>query len=171
MGILQGVHFQLGAKTIMITSIGRWEIECEPERTADRYSELPLGSGCDCSDCRNFFSAIDLAFDTEFRELAESLGIDIRKPAELSHYGKEKSGPHYTGGWFHFVGHIRSGADAWTPRGENSWDQAFEKLNGKIELGFTNRVSLVRKPFEGDNLVQLEFGTRVPWVIEEPESP
>jgi len=154
----------------MIATIGRWKIEYAPEITSRGYSSLPVGSGCDCSDCRNFMAAIDHAFPSEFRNLAESLGIDIRKPAELVHHCREVTGLHYTGGWFHLVGRLCSGADAWTPRGKNGWVPAFEKLNDDIELGFTNHVALAAKVFEGQHLIQLEFAVRVPWIIAEPES-
>ncbi len=46
---------------------------------------------------------------------------------------------------------------------------AFEKLNDGIEFGFTTEVALVRTPFESENTIQLEFLTRVPWIIDDPE--
>lgn len=152
----------------MLLRIGRWEIECDQEGTARCYSELPLGPECDCDDCRNFMAALDYAFPPRSAAFIASLGVDRRKPAELAHYGEE-SGLHITGGWFHLVGEIRSGADAWIPLGENSRSAAFEKLADEIEFGFTCQLALVRDPFKLHPVIQLEFATRVPWVIAAPK--
>jgi hypothetical protein len=153
----------------MLFRIGRWEIECDPDTTAACYSQLPLGSGCDCLYCRNFLAALDSAFPAQWAALLHSLGIDIRKPAELAHYCREDSGLFVTGGWFHLVGEILAGADAQVPVGDNAWTSAFERLTGETEFGFTNRLDLVRDPFKGRRLIQLDFLTRVPWVIDAPE--
>jgi hypothetical protein len=161
----------LGGKKTMILTLGRWTIECDPKATSACYSSLRVGSGCDCTDCRNFIDALDLAFPDKVREFLISLGIDTRKPAELCHYGREESGIHCTAGWFHVVGSIRSGADAWTPRGENGWVADLHRLEEGIELGFTDRLSLVPESFKQQRIVQLEFVTRVPWVIADTESP
>ena len=153
----------------MLLRIGRREIECNADVTAKSYSELPLGPGCDCEYCRNFMAALNHAFPQKSAAMIAALGVDLRKPAELAHYQREESGLHYTGGWFHLVGEIRSGADAWIPLGENSRSAAFEKLADEIEFGFTNQLALVRDSFKVHSVIQLEFATRVPWVIDAPE--
>ena len=154
----------------MITTVGRWTVEHEPSVTAQCYSGLPIGTNCTCTDCQNFMAALDIAFPSPFHSLAESFGIDVRKPAELVHYCREESGAHYTGGWFHVVGRICGGSDGWKPFGDNSWVPDFEPYEGGVEVGFTSRLALVPHSFEGHSIVQFEFTTRVPWVISAPES-
>lgn len=154
----------------MILDLARWRIEFDSAATEDGYSQLRDGIACDCADCRNFMAASDVAFPASFRAIAGRLGIDLDKPAELSHCCREPSGLHLSGGWFHFVGAILSGADAWTAEGVNSWTQALEPLSKEFEFGFTVRLSLVPPPFQGQSLVQLEFMTRVPWVIQDAET-
>jgi len=78
------------------------------------------------------------------------------------------------GGWFHFVGTIESNADARRlvkkrPAFRTAAD--FDSLSKSQSIGFTTELALVRKPFEGLTLVQLDFHAELPWVIaaEEPE--
>ena len=154
----------------MILEAGRWKIDCDPVTTARCYASFPVGVDCSCADCRNFMAAGDQAFPTKFRAIAHDLGVDISKPAELSHCCREPSGLHLSGGWFHFVGSILSGADAWKTAGGESWTQALEPLFDGFEFGFTARLALVRDPFRGHSVVQLEFMTRIPWVIPDVET-
>lgn len=155
----------------MLTSVGRWTIDHDPEATATCYAKCATGNGCDCTDCKNFAAALDHAFPESFRSLADELGIDVSKFAELCHWCREDSGLHYTGGWFHIVGKIKEGRDAWKQTGEESWSGDLEEWQDNIELGFSNKIALLPDPFEDKAVVQLEFATRVPWVIDEPESP
>ena len=132
---------------------------------------LPIGNGCSCSDCRNFEAASDVAFPSDFRAVAAKLGIDVTKPVELCHYCTEETGLHYTGGWFHVVGRILAGADAMKPTGPNSWTHVLERLPSAFEFGFTEHLALVAEPFKSHQIIQLEFATRMPWLINDPESP
>lgn len=151
----------------MMLEAGRWKIECDPATTLSCYSSLPVGVDCSCADCRNFMAAVDRAFPDEFRAIARDLGVDLTKPAELAHRGCETAGLHLSGGWFHLVGAVLHGADAWTEVGPGSWTGALEQLVPGFEFGFSSRLALVRDPFLQHPVVQLEFATRVPWVISE----
>ena len=116
-------------------------------------------------------AAVDKIFPKEFVSIANLLGIDIRKPAELCYYGRENSGLCITGGWFHMVGQILSGHDAMKPVSESSGVYELEKLTDNFEIGFTENVALVRTPFEGKHLVQLEFIARIPSALLQPPNP
>ncbi len=155
----------------MILDAGRWKIEGDRATTVSCYSSLPVGVDCSCADCRNFMTAVDRAFPDEFRAIARGLGVDLGKPTELAHYGRETAGLHISGGWFHLVGAVLEGADAWKEVGPGSWTGALEQLVAGFEFGFTSRLALVRDPFLRHSVVQLEFMTRVPWVISEAETP
>ena len=152
----------------MLTSVGRWTIEHEPDATAKHFAEQAIGSDCDCIYCKNFASALDHAFPASFRALANELGIDVSKYAELCHWDRESSGLYFTGGWFHLVGDIKEGRDAWKNSSGSSIAD-FEEWQDNIRLGFSKRLSLLPHPCDPNAFLQLEFETRVPWVLDEPE--
>ncbi len=152
----------------MPRTVARWLIDDDPDATRRCFSQLPVGTGCTCNQCRNFDAAAGQTFPSEFVTLVEALGVDATKPVELCHWYREPSGLYLTGGWFHFVGSILAGEDAmhWE---NNTGTFRFEELVSGLEFGFTVRLALVREVFAGLPLVQLEFQTRVPWVLAEPE--
>jgi hypothetical protein len=153
---------------MMQRTIARWLIEHDPDATRRCYAQLPNGIDCKCQHCRNFESSVGSAFPAEFQPLADVLGVDVAKPAELCHYCREPSGLYLTGGWFHFIGSILKGEDV-VERSKGWGTFRFEQLVPGFDFGLSAQLALVRAPFEGNPLVQLEFQTRVPWVLLEPE--
>ena len=101
--------------------------------------------------------------------LLDSLGIDPRKPAELCHWCREESGRHLTGGFFHLVGAVTNGEDVVRQVSESHGVYEFEGWVPDCQFGLTNQVVLVSEVFAGHSVTQLEFQTRVPWVLGEPE--
>ena len=152
----------------MQRTVSRWLIDHDTDATRRCYAPFAVGTGCDCNQCRNFDAAAGRTFPSEFVALADALGIDPVKPAELCHWCREPSGLHLTGGWFHLVGLIVAGEDVMHWDG-SSGTFRFEELVPGLEFGFSARLALVREAFAGLPLVQLEFQTRVPWVLAEPE--
>ena len=149
-----------------LSTFGRWVLKFDRDETARRYSLLPAGNGCSCTECTNFNTVGLRAFQHDFRRIAEQLGIDVQKPAELCHYSKDSTGLHLTGGWFHVIGSLQSGRDAWKETDMPSARTAdFEKLASGAEIGFSPEAHLVPDVFKGASLVQLEFVTRVPWLL------
>ncbi|MFT3896487.1 MAG: hypothetical protein QM719_02120 [Thermomonas sp.] len=149
----------------MIIRIARWEIEIDPVQTAACYAGTIESNPCQCDDCRNFRAAAHLAFPEAFREFASSIGIDISKPAELCHYGSAGE-PCPTSGWFHLVGTLRSGQDAWTETSPNTSLLDSEPAFGLKGIGFTTEIALLPDSFENYPVVQLEFETMVPWILD-----
>jgi hypothetical protein len=150
---------------------GRWELSCDPESTRKAYAALSQGSPekCGCEPCLNFAAARDQIYAPDVRALFANLGISSNREAEIYYMARLESGRHLYGGWFHFVGTIVSGADAAKQVGERTWQPDLERTTDDFSLGFSSRVALVRKPFAGLPLVQLEFTARVPWVLMSPE--
>jgi hypothetical protein len=146
--------------------IGRWRISFDPALTAELYAQTPAFA-CECTDCANFRAAVDDAFSSPFLSLLRQLGVDRRKPAELCHYGTSGE-PMPTQGWFHFVGHLESGADAWHLADENTYSLDPEPFPGIKSIGFTSRLSQVPKRLQGHPVVQLEFEMIVPWITAVP---
>ena len=154
----------------MKTAVGRWQIEFDPELTAQCYAEVPFGWDCHCAACRNFFALEKNAFPQAALDLFDRLGVDYRKPAEIGHTSLLKNGLHDYAGWFHFVGEIESGADAWKQlKDPSSFQGDLEALGNNFRFGFSKRLALIRDPFRDRGLVQLEFNTQVPWVLPEPQ--
>ena len=155
----------------MTTTIQRWQLEHDSDTTRQCFAQLPVGSGCDCQECRNFFAAVDHAFPPEFTRIAEQLGIDTAKPSELAHFGRDGDGPLIVSGWFHFVGAILAGADALRYDAQETGRFYLEHLTPGFQLGFTSQLALVPEPFRSHPVVQLEFETRVPWLLAEEYGP
>jgi hypothetical protein len=49
------------------------------------------------------------------------------------------------------------------------WRPDLESESENFGLGFTSRLHLLREPFKGSPLVQLEFNAHVPWILEAKE--
>lgn len=160
--------FGSGGLWVVQRTVARWLIDHDPDVTRRCYAPLAVGTGCKCNQCRNFDAAVGRTFPPAFVALANDLGIDTTKPAELCHWCSEPSGLHLTGGWFHLVGTIVTGDDVIQWDG-NSGTFRFEQLVPGLEFGLSVRLALVREAFARLPLVQLEFQTRVPWVLAEPE--
>lgn len=78
---------------------------------------------------------------------------------------------HLYSGWFHFVGSIISGSDVDRQDTANGAAFEWEEIGKDFRLGFRSKAELVRQPFTGLPLAQLEFTVEVPWVVTttEPE--
>jgi hypothetical protein len=52
------------------------------------------------------------------------------------------------------------------------WGFDLENVGSEFQIGFTRRIALLKGPFQGHPVVQLEFQATVPWLLteEEPES-
>jgi hypothetical protein len=131
------------------------------------YASISIGSPeeCGCEPCLNFAAARAGIYPAEVLALFEKLGIVPNREAEIYHMARLSSGKHLYGGWFHLVGSILSGADAAKQVAENLWQPDLEGTSENFSLGFSSRLELVRKPFAGLPLVQLEFTAKVPWVL------
>jgi hypothetical protein len=152
-------------------TIRRWSVKSDPGVTRRVFSNRPKGSAesCGCADCRNFAAARDRAYPSEALAIFEQLGIDSRKESEIWHTHRDESGLHHYGGFFHFVGAIESGADAKRiVNGHGTFD--LEPIGEHFEFGFTSDAAVVPRSFAGAEVVRLEFQTKIPWVLNIPES-
>lgn len=158
----------------MKANVARWQIEYDADATRACYAQVTQGSQitCSCSDCRNFGAALEHAFPPAVRNILDQLGIDQSKPAEVYTTGEVASDLQQYAGWFHFVGSIESGADAWrqVDKEGESFSGEFEPFGTDFQIGFTSRIALLPESFESKPVVQLEFQTYVPWVLAEPRS-
>jgi hypothetical protein len=139
----------------------RWSLEVDRGRTREAHSQLSCGGAeeCDCTPCKNFVAVREQILVGEFRFLLDALGIDAFREVEVAHHCRVPSGLHSYGVWFHAVGRITAGADV----------SEFEVLSPHLSVGFKTGCDLVREPFRGLPLFQLEIQAEVPWVISAPE--
>jgi hypothetical protein len=150
---------------------GRWELDCDPIVTAEAYRAILSGAAeaCGCAEWRNFVAARREIYPANVLSLFEDLGIAAGREAEVYHNCRVEPGLHNYGGWFHFVGGIEAGADASRQIAPNAWTYDLEKVTNRFELGFTSRIELLNKAFQGQLVTQLEFIAIAPWVLPEPE--
>ncbi len=148
--------------------VGRWTISYDAATTRRLYG-LTEAWDCTCTDCANFRAVGAQAFSPTLAALLEKLGIDPLKPAELCHNG-DTGQEMPTQGWFHFVGRIEHGEDAWRQVTATGRVLEAEQFAPGEELGFSNELALVPEQFRGHPIVQLEFGVTVPWVLGEQSS-
>ena len=146
----------------------RWELSCNPESTRKAYASIAKGGPeeCGCEPCLNFAAARGLIYEATVLTLFEKLGISYDREVETYHMARLESGRHLYGGWFNFVGSIVSGDDAVKQIAVKTWRPNLEETSELFSLGFTSRLALVREPFVGLPLIQLEFTAKVPWVLE-----
>jgi hypothetical protein len=155
----------------------RWEFYADVEATCEAYSVIKRGGAeeCECSPCQNFVVARDRAYPQEVQELFEQLGIDYRKEIEVYHICRTEIGKHLYGGWLHFIGDFKLGerftvitaVDANT----EAYTFAFEEIDRKFQISFTENSGLYWNEFNGDQLIQVEFRVEIPWMIEEIDEP
>lgn len=154
--------------------IGRWLVRPDVHRTRHAHSQLTRSGAaeCTCSGCANFEAVRAQLLDGALGPILDQLGISPPWEVEAYEMGRGPSGLHQYGGWFHFVGTIESGGPAWRSVSDQSDVRTadFERLSPTLSIGFHTDVALVRTPFEGLPLVQLEISAELPWVIsaEEP---
>lgn len=151
----------------MIVNYREWIFEVDYQKTERTYKSLSLGSpeSCGCGYCQNFSKQRDIIYPYEIRDLFENLGIDHKKESEIYEKYKSESGLHLYGGWFHFAGKIITGRNCKISISENSFTFAMTEITENFSIGFWEDSSL--SPFEkGIQLVQVEFQTKIPWILE-----
>jgi hypothetical protein len=144
-----------------------WVLNCDPDETRLAYNAMKEYT-CGCASCKNFVVIRERAYPKDALALFDQLGIDHRKEAEV--YSSHIKGTISYGGFFHFLGSILSGRDAYRQRAETAWTVELEPINENFSIGFTKQVALIPKPFEGKTVTQLDFwASNLPWVVSDPQ--
>ena len=144
----------------MEISVGDQLIRFDLELTRAAYAALDSGVAekCGCPYCRNFAMQRSTAYPETFRRLLDQLGVDLAKEGDLHEEGAEDTLVRY-GGWFYLAGELI---------------QPGERLaNTSPDFQYFFRVS--HKPramadFE-DEVLALEFTTKLPWILSEQPPP
>jgi hypothetical protein len=154
-----------------IVRFGRWTLRCDSLATAQAYHAITQGAPerCGCDPCKNFAAQRQSLYPDTVAALLKQLGINPGREAETYHNARMPSGLHLYGGWFHFVGSIQEGEDAYVPVTPNAGTFALEAVGEHFKLGFSSRAALPAPSFQGKSLVQVEFAVEIPWVISAAE--
>jgi hypothetical protein len=147
---------------------GLWVVLSDPAATRQAYARIgdtrPVP--CNCYGCQNFNRVRDQIYPAEVLSLFDRLGITPHREAEIYEGGPDTGGLHTHGGWYHFVGRIKSGGDARVQKSPNWGGFDLMPVGETFSLGFTEYAGLVHEAFDGYPVVQIEFVTHVPWVLE-----
>ena len=154
--------------------IARWLVRVDAQRTAEAHAALSSGGAteCRCDGCKNFEAVRPQLLRGPLGDVLRQLGVRPPFEVEAFEQGRAASGLHHYGGWFHFVGEIVSGRPAWkSTDGSSNFSIAdFEPLSESVSIGLRGDAALVRAPFQGLSLVQLDFHAELPWVIDAPDT-
>jgi hypothetical protein len=142
-----------------------WVIEYDDALTRDIYRNITGGTKtCTCLYCANFSLARESVYPDDFKKLLDQLGIDSEKEVEVFQYNRITPGWQLYGGWFHFVGSIK---ENYTLDNGLILNQVPDFLD--FTWLFTDRITLLPKPFGQNPVVQLDWVGKVPWVIDAEE--
>jgi hypothetical protein len=144
-----------------------WEFEVDTQLTKETYDEV-IQSGadnCECNDCKNYIAFREKIFPNGVQQLFEELGIDYRKEVEITTFETLPNGLHHIGGWFHFKGKILKGKNYKVPLPSGGYTFELTPVTEDFSIGFAEGGELT---FFSDKkgLVQVEFMTFIPWVID-----
>ena len=152
----------------MPISLGRWTLDPQPALTRDAFAPIEQGAAdiCPCDLCCNFVAARDRAYPDEFRTFLNKLGIPQDREAETCYMHRLDNELHAYCGWFHCLGQVLEGTDAFVSRDESSGSYDLFRMTDVFEFGITMRAALVPDSFPGGGVLQIEFVTQIPWVID-----
>jgi len=144
-----------------------WTFEVDKDLTKQTYENLSgsFTDTCICNDCKNYIAYRDLVFPEIVIDLFKDLGIDHRKEVEITPYETLPNGLHHIGGWFHFKGRVVTGKDYRVPSPDGGHSFDLTKVHDNFSIGFAPGNDLTYFK-DKTNLVQIEFDTNIPWVID-----
>jgi len=153
--------------TSTIVKFREWTFEVNKALTEQTYKRVACSGAetCRCNDCKNYVAFRDKVFPKEIIDLFDDLGIDYKKEVEITAYETLPNGFHHIGGWFHFKGRVMGGKDyhASLPSGRHTFD--LTAITDNFSIGFGKGSDLTFFEDKPD-LVQVEFETNIPWVID-----
>ncbi|GAB3292247.1 hypothetical protein ACFQT0_07300 [Hymenobacter humi] len=144
-----------------------WELIVDKELTEATYKKVAAGGAddCTCSNCKNYVAYREQVFPDEVLELFSELGVDYRRDVEIVSYEVLPNGNHHIGGWFHFKGRILAGDDCRLPLPSGGYSLKLKSITGNFSIGFAESSDLTWFKDKA-GLVQIEFETIIPWVID-----
>jgi hypothetical protein len=153
--------------TTAIVKFKDWTFEVDKVLTEQTYKNIASSGAetCGCNDCKNYVAYRDKVFPEQIIQLFSDLGIDFRKEVEITTWEILPNGLHHIGGWFHFKGQVMTGKDYRIPLPSGGHTIDLTEIIDNFSIGFAQGNDLTF--FEDKTgLVQIEFDTTIPWVID-----
>lgn len=154
--------------TVTIVNYRDWEFEVDRELTRQTYESVSVSGAdtCVCNDCKNYVAFRDKVFSDEIKRLFDHFGVDYKKEVEITSFETLPDGLHHIGGWVHFKGRLVNGKNYKVPIPYNrGFTSDLTKVEDNFSIGFADGNELTHFA-DGTGLVQVEFMTYIPWVID-----
>jgi len=148
-----------------------WTFTVDREATRSACASVVNGSAedCKCNDCQNYVACRAMAFPDEIILLLDQLGVDYKKEIDIWRMCKDEDGKHRYSGFFQFKGSFE-GKDCFVPTTGRGGKMSMTAIDESFGIGFT-----VAEDFtyfkDKNNLVQVEYETKVPWTIDKKLEP
>ena len=149
-------------------TFGDYIIDVDVERTREIYKTLsPVSKRCTCTSCENFDRAVD-HLPTQTMAFLESMGVDLHKVTEAYSTKRNQDGSVHYGGFCHISGKLVKGK-VLTSVQEGQLvrlqEQDAYKPTEQFVVWFGEECAMTEAAF-GAPVIQLDFGTDLPWVID-----
>lgn len=141
-------------------ALGPWTLRVDADATRRAYADVAAAGPdeCACSECRNFVAARTDVYPVEALALFERLGASPLREAEVMHLGSAGEGRVRCVGWVHAVGTVEG----------RYGDGPGHQLAPGFEVWARAAQDMAPPPLRNLALVQLEFATEIPWLLDEP---
>lgn len=154
---------------------GQFEIDVDVDKTREFYRNAELISeGCECPGCRNYEKAVDF-LPNEVTSFFDSLGVDMKKAAEVWATMANPDGSVLYSGFYHLCGELLSceNNQAEMPmdkrrKGLSHWDVSRNySLTKNYDISvFDECGSLIEEDFPLP-VLEIEIDADIPWVLNE----
>jgi hypothetical protein len=110
-----------------------------------------------------------MIYPSEVVEFLREVGVDPIVETEIAAFGRESTGLHVISGWLHAIGRIVDGPEARIPSGVDGFTLHTTTIEGAFELALLDGKALAAPSLRDHDLIQVEFLTRLPWLLPEPD--
>jgi hypothetical protein len=110
-----------------------------------------------------------LVYPDEMLAFLSQIGVDDLRETEIADFGREPTGMHVVSGWFLAIGHVVVGPDPRIPAGPNGYSLHTTPIVGDFEIALFEGRALAPPSLAAHPLIQVEFLTRLPWMLSETD--
>jgi hypothetical protein len=180
LGAELGVVQTQGSNVMTSVDVSGWTVEADPVATRQAHDSMAVGApeSCGCSTCRNFVAGRSRAYPEAAASLFDGLGIRSDRESQLGGAIELGDGFFLYHGFFHFVGVLVDGpaalVDVRALPDKGAFTKGtvarleFKELQPPFRLALHTKRDLADAAFGALPLVQLEFETQLPWLLDEP---
>ena len=159
----------------MIFQFGQFTIDVDVDKTREFYTSAEhISEGCECPGCRNYEKAVDF-LSAEIPTFFDSLGVDMKKAAEVWAIMANSDGSVYYTGFYHLCGKLLSCENNQVEKSTNEKRRGFSQWEASRNYSLTEDYnitffdecgSLIEKDFPLP-IFEIEVEANIPWVLNE----